>query len=606
MKNIVLLTFMIVIIFILAACSNMPGYQVIGENVELVPVHEMFDYSLTDNVSDEVLIKSNHSLEELLDREGSYIIDEWPELDWTLVRVPEKQDMFSFIERLKVRKEVILVEPNMAYELHNVGFVSLENLSLYDDQWGLKNINAEAAWEITKGDPNVIVAIVDTGVDMNHIEFTDKIFIGEYDTTGDGMGDIDVDGHGTHVAGIAAASAESGNIAGVTWESPIMPIRVMDDYGGISTNYLVEAMYYLGDFAENNPDYRVVANMSIGGRGYSFAFKDAIDYAADRGVLLVASAGNDSKRVLNYPAAYNGVLTVAASTPYDLATDFSTIGYWNSVAAPGERILSTVLNDGYEKWEGTSMSSPFVTGAAALLLAENRDLSPVQIMNQIEQTADGVEFTEELGYGILDVGAMLGEIAPMEYGTLHVQSNIDNTTAYLGYGVITIFDSNGLLINHGSTGKDGNHIFSALKSGNYTINLSVFGPGVNFIDSKAVNIRAGTKETIEFHVDNLPDSIYSEELFTLDINEDEYYFKKEFDLNTGFYEFITSEYQDIDFDTNLYVYDSDNNLIASHIYGWNAYLYLYLEEGTYTVVIEDYYAEYPLNCTFVINQFIAN
>ena len=151
-----------------------------------------------------------------------------------------------------------------------------------------------------------------------------------------------------------------------------MPVRVMDSDYTIWTGYLTDAMLHLGDYAEAHPEKRIVANMSIGGRGYSFAFKDAIDYAAERGVLLVTSAGNDYMRVISYPGAYNGVVTVSHPRRGDEKADFSTMGWWNSVAAPGVNIYSTVTGGGYESWQGTSMASPFVWGRSTAPLPVSR------------------------------------------------------------------------------------------------------------------------------------------------------------------------------------------------------------------------------------------
>jgi subtilisin family serine protease len=451
----------------------------------------MVDYASLDYKQGEVLVKANFGVDltKTLAQEGSEILYQWPELGWVVATVPTGETEISLIQKLKAYPEVLLVEPNMLYTLPeppldmDVRDTDVRQLQSGEEkeheidlfrQWGLRDINAEAAWAITTGSPDVIVAIVDTGVQVNHPEFADKEFVDPFDACVYDPTNPEEDdhGHGTHVAGIAADDGRGGKIAGVAWDSPIMPIRVMDNAGSIYTQYLVEAMVYLGDYAEANPSKRIVANMSIGGRGYSFAFKDAIDYAAEQGVLLVTSAGNDYKRVLSYPSAYNGVVSVAASTPHGVKSDFSTTGWWNSVAAPGVRIYSTVNNSDYVEMQGTSMASPFVTGAVALLLSEYRDLTPTQIKNQLEQTARGNRFSEDLGYGIIDVEAMLGELSPMAYGGLRVETDLGQMD--LGTGVITIYNRAGELIAYGSTGEDGAHIFSALLPGEYTVALTYY------------------------------------------------------------------------------------------------------------------------------------
>ena len=162
-----------------------------------------------------------------------------------------RESVGSFIAKLEAIK--CLAEPNVRYELPEqmAGEISASRAGEeYDKQWGLRNINAEAAWEITTGSPDVIVAIIDTGVDASHPEFDGKAFVEGFDATGEGTPTLDLHGHGTHVAGIAADDGRSGKIAGVAWDCPIMPVRVMDSDYAIWTGYLTDAMLHLGDYAE--------------------------------------------------------------------------------------------------------------------------------------------------------------------------------------------------------------------------------------------------------------------------------------------------------------------------------------------------------------------
>ena len=485
-----------------------------GSSFKPSSARDLIDYSALsmDVKEDEVLIKPNSigSLADVLEQEGSVILHEWPQIGWVAASVPAGETAASFIAKLRGYKEVLLAEPNMRYELpvpdpgSDFRLQAVPDVEKYAKQWGLRNINAEAAWDITTGSPNVIVAIIDTGVDTAHPEFQGKAFVEGFDATGEGNPELDLHGHGTHVAGIAADDGRTGKMAGVAWDSPIMPVRVMDSDLSIWTWYLTDAMLHLGDYAKANPGKRIVANMSIGGRGYSFAFKDAIDYAAEQGVLLVTSAGNEYKRILSYPSAYNGVVTVAASTPWDEKADFSTTGWWNSVAAPGVQIYSTVTGGDYEFWQGTSMASPFVTGAAALLLAKYPNLTPVEMKNQIEQTAKGNGFTEELGYGVIDAAAMLGALKPMTYGTLRVRTNVllENDEDE-GYCVLTVFSKDGVLKAYGTTGMAGSHTFHALQPGDYTITAAFFSPvsGKWELVSKAASLGVGETKEVAFSFD---------------------------------------------------------------------------------------------------------
>lgn len=512
MKRFSFLLVGVLVVSLLSGCFLQPSAMRGGSKVKPTAARDYVDYSALDYREGEVLIKANGigSLAEVLEKEGSVILNEWPQIGWVAASVPAGETVSSFIAKLKSYKEVLIAEPNMRYELPDPPFktdlqlmseTELPEGDLYKKQWGLKNIKAEEAWQITTGSPDVIVAIIDTGVDVEHPEFEGKEFVGSFDATGEDTPHLDLHGHGTHVAGIAADDGRTGKMAGVAWDSPIMPIRVMDSTMSIYTYYLTDAMIYLGEYAEANPGKRIVANMSIGGRGYSYAFKDAIDFAAERGVLLVTSAGNDYVRIISYPSAYNGVVTVAASTPHDDKADFSTTGWWNSVAAPGVGIWSTVTEGGYESWQGTSMASPFVTGAAALLLAQHPELTPLQMKNQIEQTARGNGFTEELGYGVIDVAAMIGDLKPMAYGSLKVTTNIDPED--VGYGVITVFGSDGMLRAYGTTGADGSHTFHAMQPGDYTVTLSFYNPvkGSWDIAYDEVRVEVEKTATIGFDVD---------------------------------------------------------------------------------------------------------
>ncbi len=265
------------------------------------------------------------------------------------------------------------------------------------------------------------------------------------------------------------------------------------------TSYLADAMIYVADFVKENPQYKAVINMSIGGRGYSYSFKDAIDYAFDAGVLLVTSAGNDYKKVISFPAAYNGVVSVAASTPFNKKADFSTSGFWNSVAAPGVRIWSTYPtyftgSIGYIEMQGTSMASPHVCGAAALLLSEHFDLTPLEVKNQLEQTTRpgfyGSGYSEKLGHGIIDVEALLGDLKPMQYGSLKVETDVV-------FGRVTVFNEAGNMAYFGATGEEGVYNFYAMLPGIYDVTLSYEG---KIHDQKRVTIKANDTEILELNL----------------------------------------------------------------------------------------------------------
>lgn len=502
MRKIIGLISLFLMIALVSGCALFVK-PTIEKDVQESALVDLFDYTGTEVEQDTVLVQS-HSLDtlaELLAPVGSRLVKTWPAIEWALVAVPSGKGAVEFAEELRGWEGIRLATPNMHYKLQS----TTPTGALYRDQWGFQNIDAEAGWQITLGSSKVIIAIIDSGVDVDHYEFADKTFIGSYDATTGYAEMFDQIGHGTHVAGIAADDGRTGEMAGVAWNSPIMPIKIVDETYHVESAYVIEAFYYLGTYMRDHGDYRAVANFSYGSTEYDFAVKDAIDYAMEQGVTVVASAGNDGKRVINYPAAFNGVISVAASTPYDGWANFSTRGPWNSVAAPGVQILSTYLDSAYAWMNGTSMAAPFVSGAAALLLAQHPELSPLQVKNQIEQTAFGNGFTEELGYGILNIPAMLGPIKPMMYGGLEVQTNIlppTNETVPFNQGVLSILDSNQRLVTYGMTGEWGNCTFHALRPGSYTIQLIYKDPYQNKYSTltRSTNVTVGGKPVVKMEV----------------------------------------------------------------------------------------------------------
>ncbi len=515
MRKNIFVTTMLAMILLLVGCSLFMDGKPWPANDEFTdrPTIDMPSYEGLDYKEGEVLIRaaSPALLEDLADL-NSMVLQTFDEIGWVLASVPQGMTVLEFMDRLEILASVITVQPNTEWYLpiSTKDFcgpgtlfkpkeitVEAENI---EDLWGMENIKADKAWEVTTGNPKVLIVIVDSGLDFNHPEFSQHFIINPHNTCGDMYGGADIHGHGTHVAGTAAANGRYEKIAGVAWDCPIMPIRVMDLDGYIYDTYLGQAMINVTDFINRNPEYRAVVNMSLGGRGYSHFFKDAIDYAADNGILLVAAAGNDYKRVLAYPSAYNGVVSVTASTPFGERADFSTKGFWTSVAAPGVRIFSSIptymLEDyneeiPYTEMDGTSMATPHVTGAAALLLSHYPDLTPLQIKNQLEETARagafGDGFAEELGYGIIDCEALLGDLQPMKYGSLKVETDIEsNPTPVYGddgnligmlvhYGTITLHDETHKVQYYGSTGTKGYHKFWAMLPGTYTLTLSYNG-----------------------------------------------------------------------------------------------------------------------------------
>jgi thermitase len=257
----------------------------------------------------------------------------------------------------------------------------------------LQLLDVEAAWDVTTGSASVPIAVLDTGLDTDHFEFVNRTITG-YDFADRDPNFYDIVGHGTIVAGVLGASANNGaGIAGATWDNPIMVLR---SAFGLD---VVDAITWATDNGAR------VITMSFGGHTATSWEAAAMQYAFDHGVVLVGAAGNDGTSLPFYPAAYTTVLAV---TGVDASGD--PIGYnwgdWIDLSAPGGGVLTTYRtensSDGLGTAGGTSISAPFVAGAAGLVLSVNPDLTPTQVMDILRNTADDLGdpgFDPLTGYG---------------------------------------------------------------------------------------------------------------------------------------------------------------------------------------------------------------
>lgn len=227
-------------------------------------------------------------------------------------------------------------------------------------QWGLHKVEAPAAWETTTGSAGVSIAILDTGVDSNHPDLAAKV-VSHVNFT-DSSTANDIHGHGTHVAGIAAASTNNSiGVAGLGYDSSIMNVKVLSDDGFGYYSWIADGIVWAADNGAQ------VINMSLSGDSASSTLEQAINYAWSQGVVVVAAAGNQGGSTPRYPAYYANCIAVAATDSDDARASWSNYGSWIDVAAPGVSIYSTVKGTGYANKSGTSMAAPHVAGLAALL-----------------------------------------------------------------------------------------------------------------------------------------------------------------------------------------------------------------------------------------------
>lgn len=279
---------------------------------------------------------------------------------------------------------------------------SVPSDALIDSLWHLPIIKAFEAWEIDTGSADVLIAIIDTGVDMDHPDLMDAIAINEAEIPNNGIDDDDngfIDdvrgwnffndnnnpdetgfSHGTHVAGLSNGVTNNGiGIAGTGWACKLLPVKSGDK---LNLPFGYEGIVYAAD---NGAD---IINCSWGSFGESFFAADIVRYATyNKQAMLVGSAGNNNQEIPFYPAAYPEVLSVGASDSLDQKADFSNYGFTLDVMSPGASIFS-LKNDGYGYDSGTSMAGPIVAGLAGLLKSRYPQLTPRQLQQQIRVTAD--------------------------------------------------------------------------------------------------------------------------------------------------------------------------------------------------------------------------
>ena len=303
---------------------------------------------------------------------------------------------------------------------HRVEALESPNDPYFNLQWALQKIGAPAAWDIHSGTDNVIIAVIDTGVDLDHPDLAANLVPGWDFVNGDSLPDDD-HGHGTHVAGIAAGVGNNGvGIAGVSWRAKIMPLKMLDASGSGSTYNLAQAIYYAADHGAK------IINLSLGEPGSAWPcswteVEAAINYAVSRGLLMVVASGNDGQYGVNCPAAYDQVMAVGSTTSSDDRSYFSNFGPRLDIVAPGNSIYSTYRFGSYTTMSGTSMATPHVAGLAALIWSLVPSLSQVEVRNYIQTTANDLGsagWDQYFGYGRIDARPALEGISLQTSPTL--------------------------------------------------------------------------------------------------------------------------------------------------------------------------------------------
>lgn len=348
-----------------------------------------------------------------------------PKIDVFLLQIPKSLTVEEMLYGLRQNPHVEFAEPNykayiavtpndtlfgFQYALHNSG---QEIGDSPESPNGTPNadIKALAAWEETTGDEEVVIAVIDTGVDMEHPDLKNQIHSNGRDFANEDDDSTDDQGHGTFVAGIAASETNNDKgIAGVAWNCKILPIKAFSEEGEGTYEWIEQAIIWA---AEHEAD---VINLSGGGPFPSQSLEAALIHAFSRDIVVVAAAGNEGAEVL-YPAAYDDYCLAVAATDFDdIRPDWSNFGPEVDVAAPGERVVGPVPTwlwgpdyIPYGFWGGTSMSTPHVSGLAALIKSVKPWLDAADIMNVIRYSADDTNSAtypgkdDFIGYGRINM-----------------------------------------------------------------------------------------------------------------------------------------------------------------------------------------------------------
>ena len=320
--------------------------------------------------------------------------------------------------------------------------------------WGLKAIEANNTWEISTGSRDVIVAIIDTGVDNNHPDLSNNIWINPAEIANNGIDDDengfidDISGwdfvnddndpyddhvHGTHMAGIIGAELNNYGLVGVAPTITIMPIKAVDASGIEYEDLVAKGI----DYAVSNGAH--VLSISLGFRSQGSILQQSIENAWNEGLVIVAAAGNEGLEMEYYPAAHPDVIAVGSFDVYFQIGIESNYGDHLEILAPGVNINSTIptsFDTPFLAWTGTSMATAFVSGTVALMLSVNTNLTNTEVREILHTTTkeDNIDFDIKSGYGMLDTyGAVLA--------ANNTESKNENTLVYViivGGGVSTI------------------------------------------------------------------------------------------------------------------------------------------------------------------------
>lgn len=363
--------------------------------------------------------------------------------------VEGNKKLLKQLKRSPLKRKTEYIEPNYIYRHFEV-----PNDPEYSKQWNFRSINVEQAWDETKGD-GVTVAVIDTGVtQVPDLKLTK--FVPGYDFVNDRVNAVDDNGHGTHVAGTIAQSTNNGyGVAGIAYEAKIMPLKVLSAGGGGRVADIAEAIRFAADNGAG------VINLSLGGGGESRLLKEAIDRAYNKGVVIVAAAGNSNQNAAAYPARYPRVISVAATDAAGEKSPYSNYGAGVDLAAPGGSEAGKILQNTIDPssgqsvfvgFQGTSMAAPHVAGVAALIEASGVT-EPEEVLKVLKQSVRKVreDPLNHFGAGHLDAGtavklALKGQITFRDFFRWLRESGYLNPRFWIDGGAVALLPKIAMVI----------------------------------------------------------------------------------------------------------------------------------------------------------------
>ena len=347
-------------------------------------------------VEDELLVRSlpgaeAEDLRTAYEEVGGTVVQDLPTIQTTVLRVVPAE-LAEVAEALSTNPLLEAVQKNYFYAPEKT-----PDDPRFGSQDYLRNIGLEDAWEITTGSDDVVIAVLDTGVTVDHPDLTGKLLNG-WNAYDDNSETDDVLGHGTSVAGVVAAASDNGTgIAGVSWASPILPVRVTNENGQASSRSIAAGLVWAVDHGAT------VINVSFAPLGSDKTVARAARYVRNAGGLVFISAGNDGQT--SEATGTVNALFVGAVTGSNKLASFSTTGPFIDLAAPGVRIEATHLDGGYAGVTGTSFASPIAAGVAALIWAVRPELRPVTVEDILAETTidlGAAGHDDEFGAGLID------------------------------------------------------------------------------------------------------------------------------------------------------------------------------------------------------------